>query len=308
MNFLAFWSDSPLSADEHHGPGWGHKTRLVDAVAFLFLVDYRADKEGHILIRSAAAQQVPQVVVLFAEQAGSQLPVGGQTDARTEAAKGLRDRRDQPDLARSAVGKAVFPRGFAPLVRNLLELPGRVDAPVNRRCGDDQASRPVAVGVKRHEFDKAHDEAALAGKGGKGFDFVVVQPAYENRVHLRRAQRRILRRRYTLHHHVERFRARNALEFHGVERVKADVNALQAGFHEAVAPLGQQVAVRGHGNVAHAQRAQSRDVAFHPVANQRLPARYADLADTQGDENASEPVQLRPGKNLAFVMAVFRIR
>src|SRR2546422_7832843 len=231
MNFLAFWSDSPLSADEHHGPGWGHKTRLVDAVAFLFLVDYRANKEGHILIRSAAAQQVPQVVVLLAEQAGSQLPVGGQTDARTEAAKGLRHRRDQPDLARRAVGKAVFPRGFAPLVRNLFELPLRVYAPVNLRCGDDQASRPVAVGVKRHEFDKAHDEAALAGKGGKGFDFVVVQPAYENRVHLRRAQRRILRCFDPFHHHVERFGARNALEFHRVERSEEHTSELQSRLH-----------------------------------------------------------------------------
>src|SRR2546425_8933156 len=184
MNFLAFWSDSPLSADEHHGPGWGHKTRLVDAVAFLFLVDYRANKEGHILIRSAAAQQVPQVVVLFAEQAGSQLPVGGQTDARTEAAKGLRDRRDQPDLARSAVGKAVFPRGFAPLVRNLFELPLRVYAPVNLRCGDDQASRPVAVGGKRDEFYKTHDEAALAGQSRQRLDFVGVQAAYAKRPYL----------------------------------------------------------------------------------------------------------------------------
>src|SRR2546425_6646831 len=192
MNFLAFWSDSPLSADEHHGPGWGHKTRLVDAVAFLFRVDYRANKEGHILIRSAAAQQVPQVVVLLAEQAGSQLPVGGQTDARTEAAKGLRHRRDQPDLARRAVGKAVFPRGFAPLVRNLFELPLRVYAPVNLRCGDDQASRPVAVRVQRHEIDKTHDGAAPPGKSGKGLRFVGGSPPTRNPAHPPRGPRRML--------------------------------------------------------------------------------------------------------------------
>jgi len=58
---------------------------------------------------------------------------------------------------------------------NLLERPTGVDALVDFAAGR-RGARPVAVGIERHEFDKAHDDAALAGEQGESFDFVVVEP------------------------------------------------------------------------------------------------------------------------------------
>ena len=101
-------------------------------------------------------------------------------------AEGLRYRSDQADFAGRAVGETILARGFASLVRNLHQRPARVNALMNLGRGYDEASVPVAIGIQRHEFDEAHHQAALAGKFGEGFDFVVVDTAHENRVHFGR--------------------------------------------------------------------------------------------------------------------------
>src|SRR6266850_787421 len=93
------------------------------------------------------------------------------------AAERLGDGSDEANFTGRAVGKTVFASGLAALVRNLLERPTRVDALMNLRGGDDEVARPVAVGIERHEFDEAHDDAALAGEQGESFDFVVVEAA-----------------------------------------------------------------------------------------------------------------------------------
>src|SRR5258706_15028760 len=88
------------------------------------------------------------------------------------AAERLGDGSDEANFTGRAVDKTVFASGLAALVRNLLERPTRVDALMNLRGGDDEAARPVAVGIQRHEIDEEPDDAPLPG--GKGGNFLIV--------------------------------------------------------------------------------------------------------------------------------------
>ena len=69
------------------------------------------------------------------------------------------------------------------MVRNLLERPARVNAPVGLRGGNDHVACPMVVGVEGHELDKAHDHAMLARENGESFDFVVINAAHENGIY-----------------------------------------------------------------------------------------------------------------------------
>src|SRR6266853_6911846 len=91
-------------------------------------------------------------------------------------------RGNEANFARGAIRKAVFAGCFAALVGYLCEWPASVDALVDFGRGHDQTTGPVAVGVERHEFDEAHDDAGFAGERSEGFDFVVVDAANQNGV------------------------------------------------------------------------------------------------------------------------------
>src|SRR6266481_7270916 len=99
-------------------------------------------------------------------------------------AEGLRDRSNESDFPGSAVCKSVFPGRFATVVRDLLQRAPRMDAPVDFSCRHHKTTIPVAVRVERHEFDEAHDDAALAGEAGKRFHLVIVNAADEYRIDL----------------------------------------------------------------------------------------------------------------------------
>src|SRR5260370_42313622 len=154
MNVLRLWCISPRSADEHHGAVRWYEVGRIDAWALLFFNYYRANVGDQIVIGGAFAQQRAQVMVFLAEQAGAQLAICRQTNARTVTAEGLRDRRNQADLAGSAVGKPVFPGRFAALVRNLLQRPARVNALVNLGGRPDKVATPVAGRIPGHRLDK----------------------------------------------------------------------------------------------------------------------------------------------------------
>jgi len=64
---------------------------------------------------------------------------------------------------------------------DLDQRPLRVDAAKDFFGGNHQFARPVTVGIEGHEFDEAHDYAAIAGKGREGFHLVFVEAAYEKR-------------------------------------------------------------------------------------------------------------------------------
>src|SRR5260370_2867713 len=95
------------------------------------------------------------------------------------AAKGLGHRRDEADFAGCAVSEAVFARGLAALVGDLLERPTGMDALMDLGGRNNKAASPMAVGIERHEIDKTHNDAGFSGVRSENFDFVVVDAAGE---------------------------------------------------------------------------------------------------------------------------------
>src|SRR6266436_2832057 len=174
----------PLSPDEYHGAGGWYETRLIDSMPLLFFRDNRANVSGQVLVGGSFTQQRPQIMIVLAEKTGAELAVGSQPDARAMTAEGLCHRCDEADFAGRAIGKAVLSSGFAAFVGDLLDRPAGVDTAVDFGGGNNQATSPVAVGIERHEFDKAHDDAGFAGEQSEGFDFVVVDAADQDGIHL----------------------------------------------------------------------------------------------------------------------------
>src|SRR5260370_31289652 len=113
-------------------------------MALLFFHDVGADKVPDFIVAPAVAQQKAQVMIVLAEEAGAELAVGGESDARAMAAEGLRDGGDEADLAGSSIGEAVFAGGFAALVRDLHKRPASVDALIDFRGVAHQTARPQA--------------------------------------------------------------------------------------------------------------------------------------------------------------------
>src|SRR5258708_24844808 len=142
----------PLSADEDHGARGLDETGLVDAVALFLFHDNRADVGDQIVVRGSLTQQGPQIVVLLAKQAGAELAIGGEPDARAMATERLGHRRDQTDFARCALGEAIFAGGLAALMGNFVERPAGVDALVDLRRGAAPDARSRAGGAPPRVF------------------------------------------------------------------------------------------------------------------------------------------------------------
>jgi hypothetical protein len=110
-----------------------------------------------------------------------------------------------------------------------------------------------------------------------------------------------------VHHGGERLRARDALEFRGVERIEADIDAAEAGLEKPFATLRQKMAVGGHREVFDTESVETRDIVFDAVANERLAAGDADLADAKSQKNTREAVELGPGKNFIVIAVVLGV-
>src|SRR6266446_8071449 len=125
MILLGFWCHSLLSANKHHSTRGWYEVRLVDAVPLFLFHHHGADVRHQVFVGGAFAQQRAQIVILLAEQAGPQLTICGQPDARTMSAERLRNRRDKADLARRSIRKAIFACRLAALMWNLVQRPSR---------------------------------------------------------------------------------------------------------------------------------------------------------------------------------------
>ena len=279
---------------------------LVDSMAFFFFVDGGADIGGDFLVGGAVAEQRFQIVIFGAEKAGAELAVGGDADARAVAAERLRDGSDQADFA-AAVGEAIFAGGFAALMGDGNERPAGFDAALDFGGSDDQLARPMAVGIERHVFDETHDEIAIAGELGEGFDFTVVDAADEDGVDFDGLEARRLRGVDAGHYFAEGFGARDFFELALVEGIEADIDAIQAGGEESIETIGEEVAVGCDGKIGDAHFFESGDEIFDAFADQRLAAGDADFADAFGDENASKALELVPVEEFVAGHVIFRI-
>jgi hypothetical protein len=52
---------------------------------------------------------------------------------------------------------------------------------------------------------------------------------------------------------------------------------------------------------------ETRDVVFDTIANERLAASDANLADAEAKKNAREPVELGPRENFIVIAVIFRV-
>jgi len=175
---------------------------------------------------------------------------------------------------------------------------------MNFGSGDNFIARPGMVGIERHEFDETHDEIAAAGEFGEGLDFIVVDSSDEDGVDLDGTKRRGLSGVDAGDDMVKNARARDAFESGWVERIEADVDAVEAGGHEIGAMLGEAISVGRHRKVARAESFQASDEVDDAGANERLAAGDANFADAHADEDAGEALVFVPRKEfvLGFVM------
>src|SRR3974377_1400876 len=274
----------------------------------LFLLHHDgADPSDNFFIGRSRSQQGPQIAILFAEQTRAELSIGGKANARAMAAESLRHRGDQADLTRGAVSKAVLASGFAFLMRNLQQRPLSLYAFVNFLCRNHQFARPVTIRVQGHKFNKAHDDTALAGGGGEGFDFIVVEAAQENGVDLDRGKHGFLGRVDAAHDRFVGPSARDFLEFDRVERVEADVDAIEARRNQVLTGIRPKVAVGGHRQVLDADCAEVGNKAFDAVTHERLATRDAYLGYSETDKDAGQALEFVPGQHLVVVAVVFGI-
>src|SRR5437870_5184606 len=75
-----------LASDKDHRTRGRHETGLVNAVAFLFFVDDRADIGDEVVVGGAFAKERAEVMIFPTEQAGAELAVGRDPDSRTRTA------------------------------------------------------------------------------------------------------------------------------------------------------------------------------------------------------------------------------
>ena len=86
-----------------------------------------------------------------------------------------------------------------------------------------------------------------------------------------------------------------------VQAVQADGHSHQPGLLQRLGLPRQQVAVGRHGQVVEARDCRKTgDQLLHLVADQRLPARYADLLRAQAHEDTGDPLHLLEGQQLGL--------
>src|SRR5579875_3711918 len=86
------------ASDLAHASPRSHEGDLADAVAGPLGAHGGPDGPDQVVIAPAAAQDLPQVVLVDGEQAGAQLALGRQADPVAVPAEGLGHRGDDPDL------------------------------------------------------------------------------------------------------------------------------------------------------------------------------------------------------------------
>src|ERR1700730_10631321 len=93
----------------------------------------------------------------------------------------MRYRRDDSNLAH-AIGKAVSPRRFAALVRNLFQRQILRHARENFIERTHNFRSPDAVLFERHEFDEAHDYPLCPRYLSKVNDLIFIEAAQEHAI------------------------------------------------------------------------------------------------------------------------------
>src|SRR5256714_15596418 len=155
------------------------------------------------------------------------MTLGGQPDTVADFAEGVADRWDDADPALATVAKPESCGGGRALIGHRLERKFAVDRLDDVAAGDDALHRPDAIGIEWHELDEADFIALATREAGEVDDLVVVAAAHHDHVELDRAESGRTSGRQAAQHALERIAAGQILEAIRVERVQADVEALE---------------------------------------------------------------------------------
>src|ERR1035437_5173814 len=97
-----------------------HEARFADVVTLFLVLDGVKDELDHLLVATSPRHQTSQVVFADREQAGADLAIRGDANAAAVAAKRMRNRRDNADLA-DAVLEEIAAGGLAAHMSNLAQ-------------------------------------------------------------------------------------------------------------------------------------------------------------------------------------------
>ena len=216
---------------------------------------------------------------LGGEEAGVEHALGRQPGPRAVAAEGLRDGRDDADLA-AAVAVAPAPRDLAPVGGlDRLQRQRGVDAAQDLRARHDVVEAPAVAGAHVHVLDEAQAVAAAVEVPRQVDQRVVVDAAAHDGVDLDRRQAG-RRRRVDAGQHLRdgRLGVVHGPEDGVVDAVQADGDAVEPRRREVRRLRRQQRAVGRQRDLQAGQGAQHRDQRRQAAAQQRLAARQAQLA------------------------------
>src|SRR6202795_286613 len=293
---LRSWLALPslLSSDMHHRPRRRHKSRLPDVVPFFFLLHHLHNELRELLVRRAAPHQLVQVVIPHRKQTRTELAIRGDANSAAMSAEWMRHRRNDSKLAH-AIGKAISPRRFAALVRNLLQRQILRHARENLVERNYNFRSPNTVLFERHEFDEAHHHPLFPCELSEVNDLIFIESAQQHAIDFHRIEPRLPRCANSPQHALVSIRhTRNARKSFGVHRVHADRHAIKPSIFERLGNLSQQMAVRRqrYFRLAAVRGAQICKVAYevhNPFAQQRLATRQANLRDPEPNQYPRHP-------------------
>src|SRR5262249_916158 len=142
-----------------------------------------ANEFNQLFVRRPTAHEFMEIVIPDGEQAGANLSVGGDSDAAAVTAEGMRNRRDDSDLA-DAVVEMVAARGLAPSVREIDQGPVLSHARNDLLERNHDRRRPGPVFLQRHELNETDDDALFTGKHTEGNDLIFIKAAHQDAIDL----------------------------------------------------------------------------------------------------------------------------
>src|SRR5205823_9574682 len=102
-----------------------------------------------------------------------------------------------------------------------LQMKTRLQPGENLAARNDQFFLPRASGIQRHELNEPHRETTAMAELSQSFDFVVVNTADYDGVHLDRIQAQLLRQADAGQHFLKAVAASDFFEIIAVQRIEA---------------------------------------------------------------------------------------
>jgi hypothetical protein len=256
----------------------------------------------HGRLAAARAQRLLHVELVVVQQAQVELAVGGEAHAVAGAAVGLAHGRDEADHAAPVREAEVLRLVGGALGRQRLERAELALDPAPRLGGGDELRerhvRRLAAS-ERHQLDEPDVPVAFERAAREVHDDRIVVIAGHGAIDLDRDEARLDRGRDAGLHLLDRGEAHQLLEPLGIERVKVDVEPLQARLAQRRGEAREQDSVGGHRHVAHTGDRRDAPGDLDDLgAQRRLAPGEAELPEADGHRGAHHRLDLPRGQKL----------